>query len=242
MRNFLLGSVAVAAMALPLTAQAGFISEDFSSQSGVAQFSFPVFGTGTVTRGTDGNKGSGLSIFDSTATSGPDGDLRPSTAGLTSTFGNLLVLQEQNTPLADDDAQGGILNFILPSALSLHSMTFLDIEGGESIVFRDGADATGSVLGTVNGSAGETSNTFQSAAVVTIDFITGSISNASGTIDTAAFSGLTEFSIDLRNTPSTGISEISAVPLPGALVLFGAGAAVVGLVARRRRQPEAAAT
>mgnify|MGYP006272501171 FL=1 len=247
MLRILLATAAAVGLAVPHAAEAAFFVEDFGTFTPTTDLSpQPVAilgGRGEVSRG-DGNN-QPLGIFDTTGTSGPDGDLRP---GSSSTFGNALILDQDGSGLPDDDQDGGIFNFeFFGSGLGLHEMTFLDIEINETIRFYDGFggdDGSNTLLASIAGTASPTQSTsFDPNAVVTIDFSAGTADNATvvGTFDTAVFANLTTWSIDLtEGGTSTAIAEISAVPLPGAVVLFASGAALVGYVSRRSRRREVA--
>ena len=245
MRRTLLATAAAVGLALPHTAEAAFFVEDFGTFTPTSDLGQPASilgGLGQVSRGDTGS----LGIYDTTS-AGADLDLGPDLSATPLNFRNALILDDDGSGVPDDDASGGIFNFeFFGSGLGLHTMTFLDIEDNETIRFYDGFggdDGSNTLLASIEGTAFPTQSTsFDPNAVVTIDFSMGTATNADvvpGSFDTAAFANLTTWSIDLeKGGTSTAIAEFSAVPLPGAVVLFASGAALVGYVSRRSRRRE----
>ena len=237
MRRTLLATAAAVGLALPHTAEAAFV-ENFDSFTPTTAFnttsspgSDEIFGgLGSVTR--DGSGTLGIFNTDNVSnTAAADGDLDAD-------VGNVLILQKAGDTTPDDDENGGTFRFSF-SNLDLTSMTFLDIEPNEAVEFF----VDGTKVGAFAGGGTSSGNTFQPDSVVTVDFTDGTLattgsSSVTTTFALADFIGLGDLDVVLTPGTSAAISEITAVPLPGAVVLFASGAALIGYVSRRSRRRE----
>jgi hypothetical protein len=236
MRAFLFGTVAAAAIALPLTADAGFVETFEGLTTNDVGGPFNIF-VGTLGGSVSAGGNDSIGVFDTDQTPGtpPDGDLLSGT-------GNAIVIDNDGSRPPNDKISGGTFNFSgFNEDFFLKELTIIDLEGGapggERVDIRGGLNGTGTLLATITNPVPEGSPNVFNPAATQIAAYTPGLNILTG--DPGLNLG-TEFSIVTNGT--VALDNISAVPLPGALVLFGAGAAVVGLVARRRQTADAIAT
>ncbi|MEM6912844.1 MAG: hypothetical protein AAF511_02585 [Pseudomonadota bacterium] len=172
-----------------------------------------------------------LVIFDTeTNTPNGDGDLlapffeAPFDINGTEIFpGGIAIIPDQDDPLADDEALGGIITFVFTVPVTMDSIRFFDASTVEVTLFSD------------KGSAVE----IGSEMVTGLDDVVDNPKNVNKTdvLDLSAYVDVLSLQIDLSGT-SGGFDNVSfvATPVPGALPLMIGGVALVGFAARRRRQ------
>lgn len=156
----------------------------------------------------------GAAVFDTTCMGGAcngDDDLIPGMQGENGIEGNVLILQEDGSPIPDDDVQGGSITLTLTAG---NAFQFL----GASTI----DDTTFTFSSSVDGLLGSTTNTADN--------------ETSMASFTSSFLGLGD-SITIGYGGSGGVDSLilAPVPVPAALPLLLAGLGGLAWVGRRKR-------
>ncbi|MEM7741480.1 MAG: hypothetical protein AAF225_11850 [Pseudomonadota bacterium] len=232
MKSLLVASAALAAMGLSSAHAAATILTFDGAHGEIVDVANLAFVESIDVVNNDGSAPQDtLVIFDTeTNTPNGDGDLlapffeAPFDINGTEIFpGGIAIIPDQDDPLADDEALGGIITFVFTVPVTMDSIRFFDASTVEVTLFSD------------KGSAVE----IGSETVTGLDDVVDNPKNVNKTdvLDLSAYVDVLSLQIDLSGT-SGGFDNVSfvATPVPGALPLMIGGVALVGFAARRRRQ------
>lgn len=135
--------------------------------------------------------------------------------------GNVLIIQESNKTQPDDNANGGTLTFEFAGPVTVLSMNAFDVKGGTVRFFKS---ASSTAFLTVNLGNSDTNNT-----------------PTNNKYEALAFTGAAGVSkMEVTLTDSGAIDDITVVPIPAAVWLFGSALlGAIGIGSRRRAQDQA---
>lgn len=159
-------------------------------------------------------------VYDTNGNTGADPDLKGpfedvDNAGVFSDFGNALIIQENSTVPADDNAGGGTMTFSFDVPIFIGFVDLLDIEELTSIFINGVLAASGQTDNA--GLPNDGPNQFKRLAL--------NIPNVS------------VMAIEFGGSGAIGQFSVSApVPIPPALPLFASALAALGLAGWRRRR------
>ena len=229
---------AAALLASSVGASASMVNIDFeglASQTAVTSINY---GTETLSISNvtkvvgSGNAASEAWVYDTT-TAGEDPDLTASFAnssGGSLSPGNVLIVQEDLNRAADDNGQGGFMRFDFSSSIVLQSIDVFDVRQG-AVTFSLYNSLNALLVAVTNSENSDTGNSTTNNKYETVGF--GGVEMSWMTVQLADSGALDNIRFDLGGSTT----NISPVPLPGAVWLFGT--ALAGFVGVRRRRANA---
>lgn len=212
-----LGSLALVAVGQANAGVIGF--EEFSNGDYVTS-------SGVITRITASGGNNRARVYDTTAgVNSQDPDLTASfreiTTGATLSPGNVLIIQESTKADPDDNARGGTLTFEFAGPVTVLSMNAFDAKGGTVRFFNSGSSTA---FLTVNLGNSDTNNVPTNNKYEALTF--------------AGAAGVSKMEVTL--TDSGAIDDITVVPVPAAVWLFGSALlGAIGIGSRRRAKDKA---
>jgi len=229
------------ALGLAAAGSAQALTVDFEGLSNGDNVEGMTFAAGTAAEfvATSSGDHDGIHAFDTTVggpnAGGGDPDLLVNS-------GIALILQDSDTSEVPNDAnEGGMINFAFAAAVELISMDVIDFDagtGGSSIMLTD-TDGDTRTFTFTNNFTGEGGDANPADGIATIDFSDTSTRSGPGggmvsVADVGTFDLTSVSALKTTFSGSGAIDTLVAVPLPAPVGLAGAG--LLGLAARRRRE------
>ncbi|MEM9285528.1 MAG: hypothetical protein AAGA39_06555 [Pseudomonadota bacterium] len=135
-----------------------------------------------------------------------------------------IIADDASTPPSDDEAKGGLVEFVFTVPVTMESIKFFDVKEATVKLFSDAAASV--QIGTDFVISGLDTNSPTNPGG-------GNLSEVLDLMDTAGV-----LSLQIVLNESGGFDDITfqPIPVPGALPLMIGGAALLGAAGRRRRQ------